>query len=106
MYFSDLFQEKAKFLAFRRKYHNKNIANFMAKETIVKENPVTDALRKLKEEELELMAKLKPLQEAIGALEKILDKSSKKAKPAKESVNEAPVAEEAAEEVEELEKAE
>ena len=78
----------------------------MAKETIVKENPVTDALRKLKEEELELMAKLKPLQEAIGALEKILDKSSKKAKPAKESVNEAPVAEEAAEEVEELEKAE
>lgn len=78
----------------------------MAKETIVKENPVTDALKKLKEEELELTAKLKPLQEAIAALEKILDKSSKKAKPAKESVNEAPVAEEAAEEVEELEKAE
>jgi tetrahydromethanopterin S-methyltransferase subunit B len=79
----------------------------MAKETIVKaENPVTDALRKLKEEELELMAKLKPLQEAIGALEKILDKSSKKAKPAKESANEAPVAEEVAEEAGELEKAE
>jgi hypothetical protein len=60
----------------------------MAKETIVKENPVTDALKKLKEEEMELMAKLKPLQEAIGALEKILDKSSKKAKPAKESASE------------------
>lgn len=53
----------------------------MAKETIVKENPVTDALRKLKEEEAELMGKLKPVQEAIGALEKILDKSVKKAKP-------------------------
>jgi hypothetical protein len=78
----------------------------MAKETIVKENPVTDALRKLKEEELELMAKLKPLQEAIGALEKILDKSSKKAKPAKETANESPVAEEVTEETAELEKAE
>ena len=60
----------------------------MAKETIVKENPVTDALKKLKEEELELMAKLKPLQEAIAALEKILDKSAKKAKPAKETTAE------------------
>lgn len=70
----------------------------MAKETIVKENPVTDALKKLKEEEIELMAKLKPLQEAIGALEKILDKSSKKAKPAKDSGNDAPVAEEAPQE--------
>ena len=78
----------------------------MAKETIVKENPVTDALRKLKEEELELMAKLKPLQEAIGALEKILDKSSKKAKPAKEAATESPVAEEVTEESAELEKAE
>ena len=78
----------------------------MAKETIVKENPVTDALKKLKEEELELMAKLKPLQEAIGALEKILDKSSKKAKPAKEAASETPVAEEATEETAELEKAE
>jgi hypothetical protein len=78
----------------------------MAKETIVKENPVTDALRKLKEEELELMAKLKPLQEAIGALEKIIDKSSKKAKPAKEAANESPAAEEAVEESAELEKAE
>lgn len=78
----------------------------MAKETIVKENPVTDALKKLKEEELELMAKLKPVQEAIGALEKILDKSSKKAKPAKEA-SEAPVAEEVAQEAGELfEKAE
>ena len=53
----------------------------MAKETIVKENPVVDAIRKLKEEELELASKLKPLQEAISALEKILDKSVKKAKP-------------------------
>ena len=53
----------------------------MAKETIAKENPVVDALRKLKEEELEIVSKLKPLQEAIGALEKILDKSVKKAKP-------------------------
>ncbi|MCS3801679.1 hypothetical protein [Niastella sp. OAS944] len=78
----------------------------MAKETIVKENPVTDALKKLKEEELELMAKLKPLQEAIGALEKILDKSSKKAKPAKEAASETAVAEEATEEAAELEKAE
>jgi len=52
----------------------------MAKETIAKDNPVTDALRKLKEEEAELMIKLKPLQEAIGALEKILDKSVKKVK--------------------------
>jgi tetrahydromethanopterin S-methyltransferase subunit B len=77
----------------------------MAKETIVKENPVTDALKRLKEEELELMAKVKPLQEAIAALEKILDKSSKKAKPAKESANEAP-AEDAVEESAELEKAE
>ena len=77
----------------------------MAKETIVKENPVTDALKKLKEEELELMAKVKPLQEAIAALEKILDKSSKKAKPAKEAASESP-AEEAVEESAELEKAE
>jgi histone deacetylase complex regulatory component SIN3 len=57
----------------------------MAKETIVKENPVTDALKKLKEEEIELMAKLKPVQEAISALEKILDKSVKKSKPAKDN---------------------
>jgi len=60
----------------------------MAKEIIAKENPVTDALKKLKEEEIELMAKLKPLQEAISALEKILDKSVKKSKPAKESASE------------------
>jgi len=60
----------------------------MAKETFVKENPVTEALKKLKEEEIELVAKLKPLQEAISALEKILDKSVKKAKPAKESAGE------------------
>jgi hypothetical protein len=54
----------------------------MAKESIAKDNPVVDALRRLREEELELVAKLKPLQEAIGALEKIVDKSVKKAKPA------------------------
>lgn len=51
----------------------------MAKET-AKENPVTDALRKLKEEEAEIMIRLKPIQEAIGALEKIVDKSVKKVK--------------------------
>lgn len=53
----------------------------MAKETIAKENPVVDALKKLKDEEVELLGKLKPVQEAIGALEKILDKSVKKSKP-------------------------
>lgn len=68
----------------------------MAKETIVKENPVTDALKKLKEEEVELMAKLKPVQEAISALEKILDKSVKKSKPAKDSAGENLFAEEGA----------
>jgi hypothetical protein len=52
----------------------------MAKESIAKENPVVDALRRLKEEEVELLTKLKPLQEAIGALEKIVDKSVKKVK--------------------------
>ena len=52
----------------------------MAKESIAKENPVVEALRKLKEEEVELLVKLKPLQEAIGALEKIVDKSVKKIK--------------------------
>lgn len=52
----------------------------MAKESTAKENPVVDALRRLKEEEVELLTKLKPLQEAIGALEKIVDKSVKKVK--------------------------
>lgn len=52
----------------------------MAKESIAKENPVVDALRRLKEEEVELLTKLKPLQEAISALEKIVDKSVKKVK--------------------------
>jgi histone deacetylase complex regulatory component SIN3 len=61
----------------------------MAKENIAKENPVVDALRKLKEEESELVAKLKPVQEAIGALEKIVDKSVKKPKPAKENASDA-----------------
>lgn len=77
----------------------------MAKETIVKENPVIDALKKLKEEEAELTGKLKPVQEAIGALEKILDKSSKKAKPAKESANDNGGAEEVAPEAMEEEAA-
>ena len=53
----------------------------MAKESNVKENPVVDALKKLKEEEAELVSKLKPVQEAIAALEKIVDKSVKKVKP-------------------------
>ena len=53
----------------------------MAKESMVKDNPVVDALKKLKEEEIELAAKLKPVQEAIAALEKIVDKTVKKAKP-------------------------
>ncbi|HEY0655709.1 MAG TPA: hypothetical protein VGD65_21390 [Chryseosolibacter sp.] len=62
----------------------------MAKESTVKDNPVMDALRKLKEEEIELTAKLKPVQEAIAALEKIVDKSVKKVKPSgsKEAVAE------------------
>lgn len=50
----------------------------MAKKTIAKVNPVTDALRKLKEEEAELLSRLKPVQEAINALEGILDKPGKK----------------------------
>jgi len=53
----------------------------MAKETITKENPVVDALRKLRDEEADLVARLKPVQEAIAALEKIVDKSVKKVKP-------------------------
>jgi histone deacetylase complex regulatory component SIN3 len=74
----------------------------MAKETIAKENPVTEALRKLKDEEMEIMSKLKPLQEAISALEKIIDKSVKKTKPssgAKESAGENLFAEESVPEV-------
>ena len=71
----------------------------MAKE-IAKENPVIDALRKLKEEEAELMIKLKPVQEAIGALEKIVDKSAKKVKPAKDSADASSVEENTPEPVE------
>ena len=52
----------------------------MAKENVLRENPVTEALRKLKDEEVELLAKLKPVQEAIGALEKIVDKTVRKTK--------------------------
>ena len=73
----------------------------MAKEIVSKENPVIDALRKLKDEEAELVAKLKPVQEAIGALEKILDKSVKKSKPAKDSGAELGGAEESVPEVSE-----
>jgi hypothetical protein len=61
----------------------------MAKETIAKENAVADALRRLKDEETELLTRLKPVQEAIGALEKIVDKSVKKVKPVKETSGEA-----------------
>ena len=60
----------------------------MAKENGVKvDNPVVDVLRKLKEDEPELLSKLKPVQEAIAALEKIVDKSSKKVKPSKENAD-------------------
>ena len=60
----------------------------MAKENGVKvDNPVVDVLRKLKEDEAELVSKLKPVQEAIAALEKIVDKSVKKVKPAKENAD-------------------
>jgi hypothetical protein len=77
----------------------------MAKETIAKENPVTEALRKLKDEEMEIMSKLKPLQEAISALEKIIDKSVKKTKPSsssKESSGDNQFSEESAPEVAEV----
>lgn len=75
----------------------------MAKEIAAKENPVVDALKKLKEEEAELVSKLKPLQEAIGALEKIIDKSVKKGKPAKDNGGDASAVEEVvAESVEEV----
>lgn len=53
----------------------------MAKEMNGKDNAVIDALRRLKEEEAELTAKLKPVQEAISALEKIVEKTVKKVKP-------------------------
>jgi hypothetical protein len=57
----------------------------MAKETTGKDNAVADALRRLREEEADLLTRLKPVQEAIGALEKIVEKSVKKGKSAKES---------------------
>ena len=61
----------------------------MAKENIVKaDNPVVDVLRKLREDEADLQSKLKPVQEAIAALEKIVEKSVKKVKPAKETAAE------------------
>lgn len=75
----------------------------MAKEIAAKENPVVDALKKLKEEEAEIVSKLKPLQEAIGALEKIIDKSVKKVKPSKDNGGDASSVEEVvAESVEEV----
>lgn len=73
----------------------------MAKESIAKENAVVDVLRRLKDEEAELMTKLKPVQEAIAALEKIVDKSVKKVKSssgAKDSVAENGSSEEGAQE--------
>lgn len=52
----------------------------MAKENMSKEHPVAEALSKLRQEEADLQMKLKPIQEAISALEKIVDKSVKKVK--------------------------
>lgn len=64
----------------------------MAKENQLKENPVMDALRKLKDEEADLLQRLRPIQEAIAALEKIVDKSVKKVlKPASQKENVAEV---------------
>jgi hypothetical protein len=60
----------------------------MAKDITIKENAVADALRRLKDEEADLLTRLKPVQEAINALEKIVDKSAKKTKPAKENAAE------------------
>lgn len=72
----------------------------MAKEVNTKENPVVDALRKLKEEEIELMSKLKPVQEAIAALEKIVEKSVKKTKSSsKENSSDSSNIEEVTEEI-------
>lgn len=72
----------------------------MAKEVNTKENPVVDALRKLKEEEVELISKLKPVQEAIAALEKIVEKSVKKTKSSsKENSSDSSNTEEVAEEI-------
>lgn len=65
----------------------------MAKETIGKENAVADALRRLKDEETDLLTRLKPVQEAIGALEKIVDKTVKKGKAMKETAGEVSVEE-------------
>ena len=70
----------------------------MAKESVAKEHPVVDALKRLKEEETDILTRLKPIQEAIVALEKIVEKSfSKKTKPAsgsKEAQEDNQVAEE------------
>jgi hypothetical protein len=60
----------------------------MAKDITIKDNAVADALRRLKDEEADLLTRLKPVQEAINALEKIVDKSAKKTKPAKENAAE------------------
>jgi hypothetical protein len=65
----------------------------MAKETIGKENAVADALRRLKEEETDLITRLKPVQEAISALEKIVDKTVKKGKAVKENAGDVNVEE-------------
>jgi len=73
----------------------------MGKENTLKDSPVMDALKKLKEEEIELLGRLKPVQEAIAALEKIVDKNSRKTKPvsaAKENATETTADEEINEE--------
>lgn len=76
----------------------------MAKKTVAKVNPVTEALRKLKEEEAELLSKLKPVQEAISALENIIGgKSGKKeSSPVGAKERESYVEEESAQEAGEL----
>jgi len=72
----------------------------MAKENMSKEHPVAEALSKLRQEETELQMKLKPIQEAISALEKIVDKSVKKVKATTKNADaESDVAEEVFQEV-------
>ncbi|HEX6426184.1 MAG TPA: hypothetical protein VF008_00810 [Niastella sp.] len=100
-----VFPGMSKIFTLNTKETLKKTKKSMAKETIAKENPVIDALRKLKEEEMEIVSKLKPLQEAIGALEKILDKSVKKSKTSsssKEGSGDNSFAEESAPEVTEV----
>jgi len=71
----------------------------MAKETNGKEHPVSDALKRLKDEEFELVTKLKPIQEAITALEKIVDKTFKKTKSSLKDNNDVAILEEVSEDL-------